>query len=100
MAVKHMLHSGKTRGRLAGSEHEGGERYASSRCESGSYGVKSTGRKITWRSKRARERDREREGGGGGEEGEGERARISGKINELESRRSDGWMVQAGNRKI
>lgn len=34
------------------------------------------------------------------ERGGRKRARINGKINELKSRRSDGWMVQAGNRKI
>jgi len=65
-------------------------------------------RKITWKSKRAsggeggkkrgRERERERE--------RVNEVRISGKINELKSRRSDGrmgwdgWMVPAGNRKI
>lgn len=43
-----------------------------------------------------RRKEKEREEGGG----ERKRARISGKINELNFRRSDGWMVQVGNRKI
>lgn len=61
--------------------------------ESRSYRVKSMGRKITWirRSNRERLRVKGRKR---------KRTRISGKINELKSRRSDGWMVQAGNRKI